>query len=118
MEINGYQKADKVDEIHAPMHTKSELQPNSISSSIAIKQQDEKVSQIQLQERMPVLPAKFTSKINFDKELNIMVVNILEKESGEVIKTIPTEEMLQLMKKMNQMYEDNKTSGMLVDFKV
>jgi uncharacterized FlaG/YvyC family protein len=118
MEINVYQKADKVDGMPAVKQSNSEIQVDSISSSIAIKQHDEKASQIQLQERIPVLPAKFTSKVNFDKELNIMVVNIVEKESGEVIKTIPTEEMLQLMKKMNQMYEDNKTSGMLVDFKV
>lgn len=44
------------------------------------------------------LPPQLSSSISFDKSINMMVVNITESDSGEVIKTIPSAEMIDIIR--------------------
>jgi uncharacterized FlaG/YvyC family protein len=44
------------------------------------------------------LPPQLSSSISFDKSINMMVVNITEKKTGEVIKTIPSESMINIIR--------------------
>lgn len=116
MEINAYQKADKLDTLSSYHESKVVNTKNSISAAIPVRQVEPKLEEFN--EKIPVLPANFSSEINFDKDLGLIVVNIMDKESGEVIRSIPTDEMLQFMRRMNEMFQDDKSAGMLVDFKV
>lgn len=117
MEINGYQKADKLDRLVSAHQMKMAQNSEGISAQLPVK--EEVKAEVQNPEgRIPVLPANFSSEVNFDKNLDMLVVNIMEKDSGEVIKTIPSEEILQMMRRMNEMFENDKSSGMLVDMKI
>lgn len=118
MEINSYQKADKLDSLSATYQSKGVKSADSITTAIPVKEVVVENKQADMQERIPVLPANFSSEVNFDKDLDMLVVNIMEKDSGEVIKTIPSEEILSMMRRMNEMFEDNRTSGMLVDLNI
>lgn len=40
---------------------------------------------------------------SYDKELNRMVVKVINKETGEVVRQIPPEEMLKIAKRMEEM---------------
>ena len=60
------------------------------------------------------LPAALTSEVNFNKQLNLMVVNIIESESGEIVKTIPSKEIIDFMMKMR---ENRTNTGLLIDYK-
>jgi flagellar protein FlaG len=60
-------------------------------------------------------------KIRFEEDLKMMVVDILDKETKEVIKTIPPEYVIEMRKKMKEMTESGGKEGMtgfLVDFKI
>lgn len=65
-----------------------------------------------------ILPAGITANVSFDKEINQMVVNINSSETGELIKTIPSEEVIAFMKKMAEFAKENSRAGGLVDIKI
>lgn len=62
------------------------------------------------------LPPQLMSALNFDKEIGMMVVSITEAETGDVIKTIPSAEMVEFLKKMKQITRES--IGKIVDTNV
>lgn len=59
---------------------------------------------------------EISSNVVFDKELNIMIVEIKDKKSGELIKTIPSSEMLDFFS--NVAANDGELSGNIIDINV
>lgn len=60
----------------------------------------------------PYLPEPLVSNVNLNKELNILVLEVKDSKTDEVIKTIPSKEILDFMEKTQEIH---KRSGILLD---
>jgi len=58
---------------------------------------------------------QLSSSVIFDEDLKLMVLEIKDNESGELIKTIPTTEMLEFMRRMSDSNRNN--TGNIIDIK-
>lgn len=99
---------------------KSQLKQNDKFSGLS---EEIKVRPIEVQHSIydsaeKVFPPGVTADVSFDKEINQMVVSIRSNEDGEVIKTIPSEEIIAFMKKMAEMAEERSSKGSLIDIKI
>lgn len=63
-------------------------------------------------------PLRKELRIEIDPELNIPVFKIIDKETNEVIRQIPWEEILELIKSIEQFLNSQKIKGLLLKLEV
>ena len=54
-------------------------------------------------------------ELNYNKEANMINVKVIDKESGEVIREFPSEEMIERMIKAEESAENNQMRGIFVN---
>ncbi len=54
-------------------------------------------------------------ELNYNKEANMINVKVIDKESGEVIREFPSEEMIERMIKAEENAENNQMRGIFVN---
>jgi uncharacterized FlaG/YvyC family protein len=100
--------------------SKSQVKPNDKFAGLS---EEIKVKPIEAQHSISdsaekIFPPGVTADISFDKEINQMIVSIKSSEDGELIKTIPSKEILEFMRKMAEMAKENSSKGSLIDIKI
>jgi len=115
MEINTHNSVRPNSDNNQGLPTAVEaLRPVDVSIDVKKVEQKKPDINIELPTVKNNLPAALTSEVNFNKQLNIMVVNIIESESGELVKTIPSKEIIDFMMKIS---ENRTNTGLLIDYK-
>ena len=53
--------------------------------------------------------------VHFDREIGTMVVDIRDPDTDEIVKTIPSQHIIEFKKKMNSMNFEETKKGLLID---